>query len=406
MLGKMRVVSFCHYLQGPAAVQYLADMGADVVKVEPRGGAFERHWSGAKTFVEGYSAFFMAANRNKRCISIDLKHPDSSEIMERLIDNSDVLVENFRPGVMDRLGFGYDEVKKRKPNIIYASATGFGASGPMRDRPGQDLLIQALSGLVAATGAPDRWPTPVGCAVVDQHGGALLAMGILGAYVRLLTTGEGTRVEANLLNAGIDLQTEPLTLYFSRRTSGKPLFRRDPHLATWYHPAPYGVYRMADGFIVLSLNDPTKLAAALESDRLAALRDVDLFDDRDRYARVLAEELASRRYDDVADAFDALGLWYARVHDYDELKVYPQVVHNTVFREISVDGTKATLVNHPNRYDGRLPGLRHLALRVGEDTRDVLADLGYRPSEIDRFVENKVVSVPVDEEHPPTWSEG
>ena len=160
MLGDMRVVSFCHYLQGPAATQYLADMGAEVVKIEPPEGAFERQWSGANTCVGGVSAFYLCANRNKRSIAIDLKHPGAHEVVTRLIERADVVVENFRPGVMDRLGLGYDQVRARKPDIIYASSTGFGSSGPDSAQPGQDLLVQARSGLHGATRPPATRATP------------------------------------------------------------------------------------------------------------------------------------------------------------------------------------------------------------------------------------------------------
>ena len=137
MLVDMRVLSFCHYLQGPACTQYLADMGADVIKVEPPGGAFERHWSGGESYVDGVSAFLMCANRNKRSLAIDLKKPAAKDIMDRLVDWADVVVENFRPGVMERLGLGYEALRRRKPEIVYASATGLGAAGPMKDRPGR-----------------------------------------------------------------------------------------------------------------------------------------------------------------------------------------------------------------------------------------------------------------------------
>ena len=393
MLGDMRVVSFCHYLQGPAATQYLADMGAEVVKIEPPKGAFERHWSGANTYVGGVSAFYLCANRNKRSIAIDLKHPDASEVVTRLIARADVVVENFRPGVMDRLGFGYDEVRARKPDIIYASSTGFGSSGPDVAKPGQDLLIQARSGLVGVTGNPEDRPTPIGCAAADQHGGALLAMGIVAAYVRKLSTGAGTRVEASLLNAGIDLQTEPLTLYMCKPAPRKA-FDRDRNLATWFHGAPYGVYRMVDCFVALSLNDLGNLAEALDSERLRALKDLDPYEGRERYAPVLAEVLAERRLDEVVEAFEARAIWYARVQDYDDLKDDPQVIHNQVFREVPVGDALATLVNHPLRYDGEVPGLRHLALEVGEDGRDILADLGYSPSETEALIENQVIFAP------------
>ena len=391
MLVDMNVLSFCHYLQGPACTQYLADMGADVIKVEPPGGAFERHWSGGESYVDGVSAFLMCANRNKRSIAVDLKKSDARDIMDRLVDWADVVVENFRPGVMDRLGLGYEALRRRKPEIVYASATGLGASGPMKDRPGQDLLMQARSGLMAVTANHEVGPTAVGAAIVDQHGGALLAMGILGAFVRRLQTGEGTRVEGSLLNAGIDLQTEALTKYFARTVKGD-VFTRDRHVGSWYHHAPYGVYRTADGHVALSMNDAAKVAEALDSDALRALVDIDRYAERDRYARAVAAELRNRSCAELAAAFDARGVWFERVQDYDGLRADPQVVHSDCFRDVPVgDDRTATLVNHPLRYDAQLPEYRGMPFRTGEHSREILAELGFDHEEIEGFVAGEVV---------------
>jgi crotonobetainyl-CoA:carnitine CoA-transferase CaiB-like acyl-CoA transferase len=396
LLEGMRIVSFCHYLQGPAGAQYLADMGADVIKVEPPGGAYERRWSGAKAFIDGLSAFYLCANRNKRSIAVNLKDPDAKAVIFRLLERTDVLMENFRPGTMDRLGFGYDAVKAIKPDIIYASASGFGRSGPMVERPGQDLLIQAYSGLIAATGHLHERPVPIGFAAADQHGAALLAMGILGAYIKKLRTGHGTRVDASLLNAGIDLQTEPLTLYLCGQL-GRDAFRRNRNLATWYHEAPYGVYRCADCWLALSLNDPHKLAKALGSAALAEIAEIDRYDDRDRYAEVVAEALKDRRLAELAPGLDAEAIWYQRVLPYDELRDDPQIRHNEIFQDVRVPGGTATLVNHPNRYDGEVPPLRRLALVIGEDTREVLGELGYARAEIDDLVARGVIAAPSKE---------
>jgi crotonobetainyl-CoA:carnitine CoA-transferase CaiB-like acyl-CoA transferase len=397
VLEGMRVVSFCHYLQGPAAAQYLADMGADVIKIEPPRGAYERDWSGAKTFVDGISAFYLCANRNKRSLSVDLKHPDARVLIARLLETADVVMENFRPGVMERLGFGYGQVKAIKQDIIYASATGFGASGPMVARPGQDLLVQAYSGLVAATGHLDERPSAIGLAAVDQHGAALLALGIVGAYVKKLRTGHGTRVEASLLNAGLDLQTEPLTIYLTRQLQspdGRSLFSRNENLATWFHEAPYGIYRCADAWLALSLNETAKLARALGSERLAGLADRDRFEERNALVEVIAAELAERQLDDLVSGFDREAVWYQRVHEYDELPDDPQIRHNEVFREVPVKSGRAILVNHPNRYDGEVPPLRHLALEIGADTRAVLDELGYGTEEIEALLASGAVHAP------------
>jgi crotonobetainyl-CoA:carnitine CoA-transferase CaiB-like acyl-CoA transferase len=388
MLEGMRIVSFCHWLQGPAALQYLADLGADVVRIEPPQGGFERQWSGAGKRLAGVSTLYLAANRNVRSIAIDLKHPRGVDVAWRLIARANVVAENFRPGVLDRMGLGYEAVRARHPAIIYASASGYG-DGPLRDRPGQDLLLQARAGLMAATGESTS-PTPIGSAVVDQHGASLFALGILAAYVRQQRTGEGCRVESSLYTAALDLVSEALTHYASGGHN-RSVFARDRHLATWYNEAPYGVYALADGHIALSLNDPVKLASALNDAALAALAAVDRFARRDEYAATLARVLQSRRYADVEAAFERTGIWYERVRDYDDVIADPQAAHADVFRRVPVRGAEATLVNHPIRYDGITPPLRHLSIDPGEDTRDVLRENGYDSRTIDDLVAARVV---------------
>ncbi|KLN53943.1 CaiB/BaiF CoA transferase family protein [Variovorax paradoxus] len=391
---KMKVVSFCHYLQGPACTQYLADMGAEVVKIEPLAGAFERHWSGGNSWINGVSAFLMSANRNTESLAIDLKQPEGRDLVLRLIDEADVVIENFRPGVLDRLGLGFDMLRERKPALVLASASGLGRTGPAASRPGQDLLMQARSGLIAATGGGTQGPAAVGAAVIDQHGGALLAMGILGACVRRLQTGEGTLVESSLFAAGIDLQTEALTKYYAVKQR-PDVFTRDRHVGSWYHDAPYGVYPLAEGHLVLSMNDPAKLAAALDSDALRALQQIDRYAERDRYAQAVAAELRTRRFEDVSPVFDAHAIWHERVRSYDDLLEDPQARHNEAFREIDVPGGgTALLVNHPLRYDGELPGYRRMPFHAGQDSLAILQRLGLSEAECRALADAKVIGMP------------
>ena len=170
LLRGVRILSFTQFLLGPAGVQYLADMGADVIKIEAPGGRlYERIWSGCDLFLNGVSAFFLCANRNQRSVTLDLKAPEGRAVARRLVAGADVLVQNFRPGVAARLGLDYDELAALNPRLIYVSASGYGEASPYRDRPGQDLLIQGMSGLASISGGADAPPTPTGSPIVDQH---------------------------------------------------------------------------------------------------------------------------------------------------------------------------------------------------------------------------------------------
>lgn len=381
LLRGIKVVSFCHFLQGPAGAQYLADMGADVIKVEPIQGAHERHWSGADVFIEGVSGFYLCANRNARSIGIDLKSPQGKEVAAKLVADADVVMENFRPGVFARLGFTDEELQRLNPKLVFASASGFGSTGPMAHRPGQDLLMQAASGMISATGAPARGNVPAGAAIVDQHGGALLAMGILGALLRKEREGKGTRVEASLINSAIDLQGEALVNYFAGGKTQEVL-ERETNLATWFHAAPYGVYKAKDGQIVISLCSDEALAEALESDELRELIGVDRYKERDRVAKAVSNATARYTMAELIERFERLSIWHSPVNSYDDLLEHPQLKHMNVFRKITVRGHPVHLVNHPNRYDGQVPDLRVLALDIGEHTNEIMQDLGYSQDEV------------------------
>ncbi len=394
LLDGMKIKTFCHFLQGPAAMQYLADMGADMIKIEPPQGAWERHWAGANRIkVNGVSAFFLSANRNARSISLDLKKPEAQAIALKLILQSHAVTENYRPGALDRLGLGYEAVKAAKPDIIYASASGYGATGPYATRPGQDLLIQAMSGLVAATGGGDKRFTAPGAAIADQHGAALFALGIVGAYAKWLRTGEGTRVESSLLASGIDLQTESLVTYFAAQGTDR-LFERDDHLGTWFHEAPYGIYALQDAHVAISMNPPEKVARALKSDAIAALTGLNTYHDRDIYAKAVAEAVAPLTFAELAAAFESENMWFTKVDTFDDLVENPQVRYNGTFMDFDVMGVPLKLVNHPNRYDGEGAEIRHMAFQHGQHSRMILDECGYTRQEIDQFHEAEIVFSP------------
>lgn len=391
MLGQMKVVSFTHFVQGPAAGQYLADMGAEVVKIEPLDGAFERSYGPANVFVDGISATFAAVNRNVRSVAVDLKAPGAREVVARLIEGADVVLENYRGGVLDRLGFGYEAVKAIRPDIVYASASGWGGSGPMKDEPGQDLLVQARCGLISVTGDIETAPVVPGVPVVDVHGAALMAMAICAAYIRKLTTGEGTRIESNLLSAGLDLQGEAMSGYFSGRL-GQDWIRRDGRLASWFLPAPYGVFRLADCHAVISLGGGIDgFGQAIGDAELIGLC-ADRMGNRDAIMERLGVVLADWTYDRLDHALAPLKMWYARVQTYDDLLADPQIANNGSIGSIPISTGKAfTVLNHPVSYDGALPPVRHFAETPGADTRAILEGAGFTSAEIDRLAAENVI---------------
>src|SRR4051794_14600004 len=386
MLEGIKVLSFTHFLQGPAAVQMLADVGADVIKIEPPGGAFERSWTGFDAYVEGVSMFFLLGNRNQRSISLDLRDERAREIVWRLIKEADVLIENYRPGVLQRMGFGYDDVREINPRLVYCSCTGYGSSGPYLKRPGQDLLLQAISGMTMLSGEADSPPTPVGSAIVDQHAAALAAFGVVAALQARERTGKGTLVESNLLNAALDLQIEPFTYYLNKG----PLWpRTNPPTGSRFHPSPYGVYRTLDGWIAVSLTPTEKLAAALCQPMLAAFsHPKDNVRRREELNRIVYDALTTRTTADWMTTFDEHDIWYAPVNDYHQVEADPQVAHNRIIMDVEhPQAGPIRLLAHPVRYDGTAPPLTRQPPRQGEHTREVLAELGYEPDEINTLVE-------------------
>ncbi len=241
-LSGVKVLDLTQIMAGPVCTLLLADMGADVIKIEkPNGGDDTRRLM--PPAIRGWSAGFLALNRNKRSLALDLRDQRGKDIFRRLLQDADVVVENFRPGVMDRLGLGYDALSQIRPNLVYCAISGFRGTGPYRDRGGFDLVAQGMSGLMSITGFADSPPAKVGVPITDISAGTLAAYGILCAYIHVLKTGEGQMVDTSLLEAGISYTIWESALYFAEGEIPGPL--GSAHRVS----APYQALRTSDGYI-------------------------------------------------------------------------------------------------------------------------------------------------------------
>lgn len=390
LLAGVCIVSFNHFLAGPVAAQVLGDLGADVIAVEPVEGAFQRNWAVANHFVEGQSVNLIATGRNKRSLAVDMKSKEGHKLIKRLLKKADVVMENFRAGTMARLGFGYEQIKADNPRVIYAAATGFGSDGPYRDKPGQDLLLQAASGLAARTGHANGPPTAVGSVIVDHHAAMIYTTAILAALFSRERAGKGRLVEVNLLQAALDLQGESLTAWMNGARAASS--RGPSGIASWFSPGPYGIHATADGFIAISMAAPSALAKALEVAALKQFLDKESFSKREDITKLVAEKLKTRSTAEWLPLLEQQQIWHARVDDYDDLPQNPQLQHLGAFvAETSAEGAPITLLAHPARYDGESPSIRLVPQKLGAQTRAVMSELGYSADEIDDLSKRGVV---------------
>lgn len=368
------VLDFSQFLAGPVAAMRLADLGARVVKIErPVTGDIGRTLAFAGRVADGETVSFHAMNRNKEGITADLKDPADLERVRDLVAQADVIIQNFRPGVMERIGLDYASVKKRNPRIVYASASGYGDEGPWRDRPGQDLLAQAVSGVPWLNGSHDDGPVPIGLSVADHLMSCHIAQGVTALLYRRERTGEGGLVQTSLLEAMLDLQFELLTTHLNDaavtvRRGG----RRSAHA---FLAAPYGTYPTSDGYLALAMNPIPKLGELLDIPALAEMRDqVEAWERQEEIEDLLAATLSLESTEHWLGILDPADVWCAPVLTLEQLVAHDgfasiRMTH-TVERaaDVTEDGSplSLTVTRSPIRVDGQVLTSNKPAPKLGE----------------------------------------
>ena len=355
LLQDIIVVDFSQFLSGPSAGLRLADMGARVIKVErPGTGDICRQLYVSDTRIEGESTIFHAINRNKESYTADLKDANDLEKIKKLVRQADVVLHNFRPGVMERIGLDYEKVKAIRPDIVYGEVSGYGNQGPWKDLPGQDLLVQALSGLTWLSNNQKERPTPMGVSVVDILAGTYLTQGILAGLYRRGVTGKSALVQVSMMEAVLDFQFEVLTCHFN---DGRQLPQRsEVSNGNAYIPAPYGIYKTREGYLSLAMGDIPTLARLLECPPLESFTDkAEWFDRRDEIKAVLAGHLLIRTADEWLSILQPADIWCARVMDYHDLM--QQIGYKVLNMELKVKTTNGLSIRTtrcPIRVDGSM----------------------------------------------------
>ncbi len=391
-LSGVVVVDLTQIMAGPVCTMLLADMGADVIKVEkPNGGDDNRRMG--PPFIHGWSAGFLSLNRNKRSLALDLRNESGLAVFHRLVEKADVVVENFRPGVMDRLGIGYADLSQRKPSLIYCTVSGFGSTGPYRHRGGFDLVAQGMSGLMSITGHPDRPPAKVGVPITDISSGLLAANGVLCAYIHAQRTGQGQMVDTSLIEAGISYTIWESSGYFAEGDIPGPL--GSAHRVS----APYQALQTKDGHINIgAATQPTweQFCRALDRDDLIEDPRFKVPGDRKKreveLAELLEETLSQRTTAEWMELLEAAGVVAGPIYNIEQVYQDPQVRARDMLVDLE-DPDLGTLHNIgiPVKLSQTPGRIRRRAPALGEHSAEILIESGFSEEEVASLVQAGVV---------------
>ncbi len=375
-LEGLLVVDFSQFLSGPSASLRLADLGARVIKIErPGQGDLCRQLYISNLQLDGDSTLFHSINRNKESFAADLKNPADLAHVRALVAKADVLIQNFRPGVIEKAGLGYEAMAALNPRLVYAEITGYGKQGPWRGKPGQDLLVQSLSGLPWLNGDATQPPVPFGLAVSDMFAGAHLVQGILACLVRRGITGRGGLVEVSLLESTLDLQFEVLTTWLN--DGHQPPKRSAINNAHAYLGAPYGIYETRDGYLALAMQPILRLGQLLGCEPLLAFTDpASLFDQRDEIKQILVDHLRLQTTAHWLAILEPADVWCADVFTWDRLFAHPAAEALAMVQQVDSSPARTMQTTRcPIRIDGELLLSPISAPRIGEHSDRIVAEL-------------------------------
>ncbi|MEU0269537.1 CoA transferase [Nocardioides sp. NPDC006303] len=391
ILEGYRVLDCSIAMAGPFAAQRLGDLGADVVKVEPVTGEWQRHAAAGGAQGNQINVSFLSLNRNKRSLAVDLKADAGKQVLLRMVETADVFLQNYRPGVAERLGVDYATLSAINPRLVYVSMSGYGEDGPDVDQPGQDLLLQARSGAMLSTGRHGEPPQPAGQYLVDAVTASTAFEAVLAALLHRERTGEGQLVKVNMLDAITTLQMQELSVF----VAGKVPQQRsaEPH-AHVYIRAPYGTFKTADGFLALAMPDLPTLGKVIDEPAFAEMSsEVHGWTHRDEVHRRTADRLVLRTTAEWLDALGAAGIWCGPVQDYAALVEDPQIKHNGTFVEYDhpTEG-RVTTPGFPYAFSSTPASIERGAPLVGEHTGELLAEAGFTGEEIAALTAGGVVA--------------
>jgi crotonobetainyl-CoA:carnitine CoA-transferase CaiB-like acyl-CoA transferase len=387
-LAGIRVIDATQMLAGPLAGTRLGDLGADVIKVEPPIlGEFNRTRGFEDQMSNGEMTTFLAVNRNKRSLSIDLKKEAGKSTIYDLVGESDVFIQNFRHGTAERLGIGYEQLKEINPRIIYCSISGYGSSGPYKNRPGQDLVIQGYSGSLFSVGAIGDDPTPSALWGGDVMTGYQAVIGILAALQARERLGHGQHVEVDMLSVVLDAQLQEMVTFLN---SGRMPRRTEERTAHGSIPAPYGIYKTKDGWLTMAMVPLNVLGEVLDDDWLRTLAHYnDGHKYRDEVYRRIRPRFLEKTTDEWIEVCDRAGAWCGPVLDYQEIVRDPHIIsEHYIVEQPQMRGGTAMTVRPPIIMSDTPPEILRGAPALGEHSLEVLRDvLGYTVEQIEALID-------------------